>query len=280
MARPKKRSHSGRSPQSPDPPNASTRQRISSMTRVERLSIGLSLLAIVLSMAAIGIGIWQYGDRKQFDQLERESRLDARVGAVTDGATRFTYHPTSRRVLFRQRFRCILTNNGYAPAGVVDWRVAELVERSPNEVSTGRKGGWYVGMDPELVNAEGQEIVLPIRLEPAESTVFFIEVGMVVPEEAWRAVRSRIPLDKEIGRKTVDSIFTAVQFPHFGQALRVPIPNTGTPPLHTYVDGPEYQEFLAYFVKGNGKQARAQFSLMGNDAYLQQADDEGAPRVD
>jgi hypothetical protein len=131
-------------------------------------------------------------------------------------------------------------------------------------------------MDPELVNAEGQEIILPIRLEPAESAVFFIEVGMVVPEEAWRAVRSRIPLDKEIRWKTADSIFTGVRYPLFGQASRVPIPNTGTPPLHTYVDGPDYQEFLAYFVKGNGKQARAQFSLRGNDAYRQQADDEGA----
>lgn len=272
------RKQTQRSLRSADRTNSQPIQHSSKLTRAEKWSIGLSLIAIALSLAAVGVGIWQYNDRKQFDQLERKSRLDARVGAVTGGITRFTANEVSHRILFRQRYRCILTNNGYAPTSLVDWRVVELAEPSPNGISTGQAGGWYVGMDPRLVDAEGKEIDLPIRFEPAESKVLFIEVDMVVPEVAWRATRGKIPLDQAIAWEKADSIFNAADYPLFGQVQRVPIANTGTPPLHTYVDGPHYQEFVAYFVKGNGKQARVQFSIMGNDAFLQQADEEADSR--
>lgn len=219
-------------------------------------SDALAALALAVSVASAYFSYQQY--RSSVDS--QKTPIIIRVGAQQDKVTFFKYYEKSQDVLFKQRYRIILTNNSFNPESIIDWRLGERKDKGER---------WYPGLGPSLLDQDGNKLKGPFRISAKESKMVFLDIGQQVPRFAWDAVSKKIELNKELDWTQMNGIFSEAGFPYFGQLTPEGSVYTKNYTMDTWGNGPFYQEFNLRLLKADGQQITAELSLNVNDLFPQ-----------
>lgn len=215
----------------------------------------IATLALVVSIASAFFSYQQYQD----GVASRKTPIIVRVGAEHDKVSFFKPH-ADFPVLFKQRYKIILTNNSFNPESVIDWRIWERREEG---------GGEYIGMKSKLLDSTGMPMTLPFLIAAKESKVLFLDVGQKVTPAAWAAVGPAVSLGKEMDWFDADRIFADAGYPQFGQLAPGESSRYQDLQVNRWTKGPAYQEFQLNFTKADGYEVAAQLSLNVSDVYPQ-----------
>lgn len=132
---------------------------------------GIATLALLVSIASAFFSYQQYQD----SVASRRTPIIIRVGAEHSKVSFYKAYKDDQDVLFKQRYKIILTNNSFNPESVIDWRIWERREEG---------GGEYAGMKYKLLDSTGTPMTLPFLIAAKESKVVFLDVGQKVTPEA------------------------------------------------------------------------------------------------
>lgn len=215
----------------------------------------------VVAVAALGISCisaWFSFQQYQDSVMGRKTPIIIRASPEHNKIVFFKPYENSPSVLFRQRYKIILTNNSFNPESVVEWRFWEL---------RGEKGGGsYAGMNFPLVDQAGAPLTLPLSIAAKESKTFYLDIGQKIPAAAWDAAGKNVKIDTEMDWYAADEIFSDAAYPFFGQL------SPGSSSLYQDLQvqhwgaGPSYQEFQVVFSKADGQGVSAKLSLAASDS--------------
>lgn len=236
--------------------NARTRHLMmkwfNSLTRTD----AIATLALIVSIASAYFSYQQYQD----SVASRRTPLIIRVGAEHSKVSFYKAYQDDQEVLFKQRYKIILTNNSFNPESVIGWRISER---------RGNSSDAYAGMNSKLFDSTGESMTLPFLIAAKESKVVFLDVGQKVSSAAWAMVEPLVALHKEMDWYEAEQLFTNAGYPLFGQLE----PGESTLHQNLKVDrwraGPAYQEFQLRFSKADGQEVAAKLSLNVSDIYPQ-----------
>jgi hypothetical protein len=236
--------------------NAWTRHLMMKWFKTLTRTDAIATLALIVSIASAYFSYQQYQD----SVASRRTPIIIRVGAEHSKVSFYKPFADFPFVLFKQRYKIILTNNSFNPESVIDWRIWERREDG---------GGEYAGMKSKLLDSTGTPITLPFLIAAKESKVVFLDVGQKVTPEAWAAVGSSVKFDNEMDWFEADRIFVDAGFPLFGQLTPGESSRYQDLQVNRWLAGPAYQEFQLNFSKADGYEVAAQLSLNVSDAYPQ-----------
>ena len=240
------------------------------ISHVSKISITqlTSLLSLLLAIIALSFSVWQYFDKKAVENSLRKSRIIMRIGAIRDGNIIFDEIKISSKIIFRQKYRCVLSNIGYVDEGIVDCKIYSLEHHELNGENK-LQYAWYAGMNPEFRDENNREISFPLNISARESQTIYINIGMIVPRLAWESVADLIVLGQSINWKDADAIFNDLDYPCFGQLSYVETENVEDFAMVKLGQGVSYQTFWIQFFKTDNVQVTGEFSLMGSDMHIQ-----------
>ncbi|KIQ58951.1 MULTISPECIES: hypothetical protein [Pseudomonas] len=216
----------------------------------------IATLALIVSIASAFFTYQQYRD----SVASRKTPIIIRVGAEHTKVSFYKPYKDASVVLFKQRYKIILTNNSFNPESVIDWRIWERRENG---------GGEYLGMKSKLLDSTGAPMNLPFLIGAKESKVIFLDVGQKVTPDAWAAVGPHVGLDKEMDWFEADRLFADAGYPLFGQLTPGESSKHQGLQVDRWLAGPAYQEFQLNFSKADGYEVAAQLSLNVSDVYPQ-----------
>lgn len=225
---------------------------LKSLTRTDIIAT----LALLVSIPSAFFSYQQYQD----SVASRKTPIIIRVGAEHTQVSFFRPYQDAENVLFKQRYKIILTNNSFNPESVIDWRIWELREKG---------GGEYAGMKSTLLDATGAPMNLPFLIAAKESKVVFLDIGQKVTPDAWAAVKANVTLDKPMEWFEADRMFADAGYPLFGQLTPGESSSYQDLQVNRWLAGPAYQEFQLNFSKADGGEVAAQLSLNVSDVYPQ-----------
>lgn len=86
------------------------------------------LLSLIVGTLALSFSIWQYLDKKSQENSLRESKINFRIGALREPEIIFKKTEVSGEVIFRQKYRCVISNRGYVDDSIVYCAIYALEE--------------------------------------------------------------------------------------------------------------------------------------------------------
>lgn len=220
-----------------------------SLTRTD----GLAIAALLISCISAWFSYQQYQD----SVISRKTPIIIRASPDHSKIVFYKPHKNSPNVLFKQRYKIILTNNSFNPESVIDWRFWEL---------RGEKGGgWYAGMNFPMVDQSGASITLPLLISAKESKTFYLDIGQKIPIAVWEAVGADVKMDTEMDWYAADKIFSDAGHPFFGQLSPGASSAYQDLQVQRWGAGPSYQEYKVVFSKADGQSITAKVSLAVSD---------------
>ena len=216
----------------------------------------IATLALIVSIASAYFSYQQYQD----SVASRRTPIIIRVGAEHSKVSFYKPFADFPHVLFKQRYKIILTNNSFNPESVIDWRIWERREDG---------GGEYAGMKFKLLDSTGAPMTLPFLIAAKESKVLLLDVGQKVTPEAWAAVGTGVKLGQEMDWFEADRTFADAGYPQFGQLSPGESSRYQDLQVNRWMVGPAYQQFQLNFSKADGYEVAAQLSLNVSDVYPQ-----------
>ncbi|MET3456326.1 hypothetical protein [Pseudomonas kilonensis] len=237
-------------------PNIRTRHLMTKWFKTLTRTDAIATLALIVSIASAYFSYQQYQD----SVASRRTPIIIRVGAEHSKVSFYKAYKDDQNVLFKQRYKIILTNNSFNPESVIDWRLWERRENG---------GGEYAGMKFKLLDSTGIPMTFPFLIAAKESKVVFLDVGQKVTPEAWAMVEQSVSLDKEMDWFKADKVFTDAGYPLFGQLTPGKSSRYQDLQVNRWLAGPAYQEFQLNFSKADGQEVAAQLSLNVSDVYPQ-----------
>ena len=242
------------------------------MTRYEKISCTIGVLACVMSFVSLfftSINIYWtnnlanklHEDRMKFDERLRRSNVVVQLGRDYEQDliifTELTGVPRYS-ALFKQKYNVTLNNIGFQTASIVDWSVVGsfLIE---NDLQEKRAYGGYSGMGPWFYEINGVEAALPFSIEPNKPKSFVLEIGTLIPSEAWKSLAGYLQFDKVYGYDEAESVFSKHGYSYFGQYAITEISDYSSFEIRSYGADEYFQDFIFYLQKGNGEQVEAVF---------------------
>ena len=222
-------------------------------------------LTLGISLVTPAFLIWQHFDTKATENVQNQSKITMRIGALRNNII-FNKVEISDRIVYRQRYKCVLSNEGSIDEGIIHWDIYHLDEQAFGGEKRVRYA-WYAGMNPRLTDENNRDISLPLNISARENKVVYIEVGMIVPTTAWEAVSDKIELNKPVEWYQAESIFSKAGYPFFGEFTPTETNQSGN--FIAYEAGDLYQSFSIRFIKTNDYQITGEFSINVNDLYKQ-----------
>ena len=143
----------------------------------DRLAIGIAIVSLVISIAAVALPYME--QRREFRVLQGEE-LSVRLNPHADGQfhiTEFNFGPRGR--VMQVPWELTLSNIGNQKLSITTYSVSSGI--SPNSTS-------YSGIDGGMFDLEQKPIYLPLTLEPGESRRFVLFVGILVPPKVHEAL--------------------------------------------------------------------------------------------
>lgn len=162
---------------SPSAPREKPRLPTSNKDRLARYGAAASAF---VAFASLGISCASYREQKhQFNQVQAEKLAVTLVPREYDPVriTRINFGPDGRVVIVP--WKLTLSNTGQQRLSITSY-----------EISTGERPGQklYTGLDSGLFDDKTELVKLPITLEPGDSKMFTISMGMLVSKEVGDAL--------------------------------------------------------------------------------------------
>lgn len=232
------------------------------MTRFEKLTLGISVAALAVSLVSAGASVWIY-------QKTTASVLRFNIGAdFNQKSIRFeklTDGPNAVR--FRKHAFLVLRNVGNAPLTVESVDIFPIKPRINNLESAewtqavSHTGPWeadkeYGPVDSIFSSTDGKPFSFPVTIEPRR--VVNVEVSLNVPisQELWEKVKKRIQTETDLDYSDVERIFSDAGIPHWGY-------NAPSSPEGSSRVSSNFRYFLVRIAKEDGKVLYGEFDVLG-----------------
>jgi len=232
------------------------------MTRFEKLTLGVSAVALVVSLLSAGASIWVYQKTTtsilRFSIGADFSQKSIRFEKLTDGPN---------AVRFRKHAFLVLTNVGNAPLTVQFVRIYPIKPRMNNleaaewAQAVSHSGPWegdtkYGPVDEIFSSADGKPFSFPVTIEPRRVVNVEVFLNVPIPRELWQQVENRISTDSDLNYSDVERIFSDAGIPHWG--YDAPTLAGGGPRVTSH-----FRYFLVQIAREDGKVLYGEFDLLG-----------------
>ena len=107
-------------------------------------------------------------------------------------------------------------------------------------------------MGPRYFDTDGNELTLPISIEPNKPKKITLEVGVKVPIKAWNKLADSITYNKIYEYRKIEKKFSEIGHPFMGQLDLIED--------NAYGDKGNLQKYHLYITKGDGKRIKVWFS--------------------
>ena len=151
----------------------------------------LTFISVVLALLAIIISYNQQDtinkiQQKQFNLLQKEE-LSININPKINGKIHLTnYSLGNLGHVLHVPWKMIISNTGNKRLSIIDYSISR--GESPNSI-------YYSGINGGIVSQKYEEILFPITLNPGDSQIFYIFVGITIPKKAYETL---VSLDKNI----------------------------------------------------------------------------------
>ncbi len=182
-----------------------------------------ALISLTFAIVAIVVSYYQQVlaqefQKEQFEILQKE-KLTIKVNPNVDGSIRLTnYNLGHLGHVVQISWKIIISNTGNQKLSITDYSVTR--GGSPESL-------YYSGIDGGIINKKLQVIEFPLILDPGESRLAYIFVGITVPPLAYKILSSLdknatltdILVMKVLGKQGIDYYGNTVQYEEFEGGL-------------------------------------------------------------
>lgn len=240
-----------------------------------------NILSIVISAAALVVSIRSFVSSNNTQKKQQElqeaqhllqerqtnfieesakSYLGIRIDEVPEQKVILLKDETSKRIFFRNKFRCVLSNHGQMPTTIIDaYFTTEILNPLNNKITEGLR----IEFTPLLLDNENNKLSYPLAITiPArEAKVLYIDAGIIIPNDAWEAIKDSIILNHTYDKQELDHIFMKAGYATFGYSIEK------SPGMFGYREIP--QNHYVRFTKEDGTDIKVVFGLQRAKNYLQ-----------
>lgn len=145
----------------------------------DKFARGIAMVSLLVAIAAVVVPYME--QRRQFQVLQNED-LAVRLNPYTDGPFHITdnnFGPMGRLVQFP--WQLTFSNTGNQKLSIIKYSITTGI--SPNST-------FYTGIDGGMFHADQKPVDLPLTLEPGESRLFVVLVGILVPSKVHEVLSS------------------------------------------------------------------------------------------
>lgn len=232
------------------------------MTRFEKLALGFSAAALVVSLFSAAASVWVYQKTTssilRFDVAADFSQKSIRFEKLTGGPN---------AVRFRKHAFLTLRNVGNAPVTVESVMIHPVkpeinnLEGAEWTQAVSHVGPWtddskYGPVDYIFSSADGKPFSFPVTIEPRKVVKVEVSLNVPIAQELWEKVKERIPTESDLDYSDVERIFSDAEIPNWGYSPPSPHSRSSRVTSH-------FRYFLVRIVKEDGKYLYGTFDLLG-----------------
>jgi hypothetical protein len=133
----------------------------------------MAILSLVVAVATVGVSYFQFGEQKRQFQVLQSEELTLRLNSHADGPLRITRNNFGQLGFVVQvPWRLTVSNTGNVKLSITEYSIT--TGSSPDAM-------FYTGIDGGMLTQEGKAVDLPMVIEPGDSRILIIYVGILVP---------------------------------------------------------------------------------------------------
>jgi len=217
------------------------------MTRHEKISTGISVAALVLSIVSLGVSAY-------FHQQDNSSRLTLIFSQDYDPATvEFTTTGSPEYpVSYTRHVKIYCRNEGPASMAITGIQIHVI---NPKRMPTPQTRTFYGNLQFDNAASQllrptfaemGKPVVFPVAIAGHSLRVIDTDLNVGVAAEEWAAVAAKIPVNVEVKRAEVLQALGAAKLTDFGATDKT------------------YRFYLAWITKDGGRQVDGEFDMIGD----------------